>query len=349
MRWSRVCVEALAHVLPAERARPRDLEQRLLPFYERFHMRPGQVEALSGVEERRFWPAGPPAPKMAHCAARAAKEALEAAALDPADVGALVYGGVCRDDLEPATACAVADAVGVRGDGMLFDVSAACLGVLSGMVLVADMIELGRIRAGLVVSAESAREIADDTIERMLAESSLETFRRCVASLTGGSAAVAVLLTAAEASYSGHRLLGGVAQAAPEHHRIARWGSREGPLGRTPWTMETDAVAVLQAGVPLGRRSWERFLGTLDWEAAAVDKVVMHQVGAAHQAAILEALGIPKEKEFSTFRTLGNTGTCALPMTASIAEKEGFFAKGDRVGLLGIGTGLNTLMLGLDW
>jgi 3-oxoacyl-[acyl-carrier-protein] synthase-3 len=72
-------------------------------------------------------------------------------------------------------------------------------------------------------------------------------------------------------------------------------------------------------------------------------------VGAAHQRAILDALGISQEREFSTFAHLGNIGTVSLPMTAAIADERGFLEAGDRVGFLGIGSGLNCLMLALRW
>ena len=99
----------------------------------------------------------------------------------------------------------------------------------------------------------------------------------------------------------------------------------------------------------LGRATWTRFLETLGWQAGEVDRVVCHQVGAGHQRAILEALGIPPEREFSTFSTLGNIGTVSLPLTAARAAEESFILPGDRVGLLGIGTGLNCLMMGVQW
>ena len=55
------------------------------------------------------------------------------------------------------------------------------------------------------------------------------------------------------------------------------------------------------------------------------------------------------EKDFSTFEFLGNMGTVSLPLTAALAEEREFLQPGDRVGFLGIGSGLNCLMLGLEW
>jgi 3-oxoacyl-[acyl-carrier-protein] synthase III len=77
--------------------------------------------------------------------------------------------------------------------------------------------------------------------------------------------------------------------------------------------------------------------------------VICHQVGASHQKTILSAIGIPQEKDFSTFAYLGNMGTVSLPLTAAIAHERGFLQPNDLVGFLGIGSGLNCLMLGIEW
>jgi acyl-CoA:acyl-CoA alkyltransferase len=80
-----------------------------------------------------------------------------------------------------------------------------------------------------------------------------------------------------------------------------------------------------------------------------VDRVICHQVGVSHRDTVLKALGIPPDKDFSTFPYLGNIGTVSLPITAALAEERQFLRPGDRVGFLGIGSGLNCMMLGLKW
>ena len=346
MRWERVCIESIAYALPEERVPSARLEARLAPLYARHHLAMGQIETLVGVRERCFWP---PEPVLGERAADAGQKALELAGVASEDLGVLIYAGVCRDNLEPATACVAAEVLGVGEETVVLDHANACLGVLNGMVTVANMIELGQVRAGLVVAAESAREIGETTIRRMLEEDSLETWRNCLASLTGGSGAVGVVLTDRDFSFTQRRLLGGVARSAPQHHRIARWGPARGILGQSSWVMETDAPAVLNHGVALGQRTWKHFLQELKWQVSDVEKVICHQVGSGHQQAILKALGVEADREFSTYETLGNIGTVSVPLTAAMAEEEGFIATGDRVGLLGIGTGLNCLMLGVQW
>ena len=217
------------------------------------------------------------------------------------------------------------------------------------MVQTANAIELGQIRAGLIVSCESARQIIDITIDRLLKTKDMEVFKKTIATLTGGSGAVAVLLADRSLSESGHRILGGATRSAAEHHRLCVWGPDTGIPASGLHLMETDSVAVLQNGVPLGIETFDAFRKEINWSDDQPDKIICHQVGATHQRNILDAIGIPKSKDFTTFKYLGNIGTVSLPITAAIADEREFLLPGDLVGFLGIGSGLNCMMLGMEW
>ena len=84
-------------------------------------------------------------------------------------------------------------------------------------------------------------------------------------------------------------------------------------------------------------------------EEDRIDRVVCHQVGVAHQRMLLERLGIDLAKDYSTFQTYGNTGSAALPITLSEASMNGHIQKGDTVAMLGIGSGLNCMMMAARW
>jgi 3-oxoacyl-[acyl-carrier-protein] synthase-3 len=374
MKYSQVHIESIGYELPPVVISTAELESRLTPVYQALKMTPGQLELLTGINERRWWEPGYP---LSHGAAAAARKALAAAELTAAEVDVLIYAGVCREQFEPATACAVAHELKLNPDAAIYDLSNACLGVLNGIVDIANRIELGQARAGLVVSAETAREINENVIDQMVRTKSVELFRESVATLTGGSGAVAVLVVGEELSRAKRRkVIGGVTQNAPEYHALCRWGMKsllpatihtvEKVFGQSAGAlvqkgidfglrhvmipfMETQAGEVLKYGVDLGLRTWKKFLGALGWKTDQLDKVICHQVGAGHRDAMLKALGIPPEKEFSTFEFLGNMGTVSLPLTAALAEEREFLQPGDRVGLLGIGSGLNCLMLGVEW
>lgn len=368
MKYTRVIIEAIGYELAPVIVTSAELEERLAPLYEALHLPAGQLETLTGIRERRWWEKGYP---LSRGAAIAARKALQNSNVRPSDLGTLIYAGVNRENFEPATACRVASELGIGSNtaganapganaaganaaganAAIYDISNACLGVLNGMLEVANRIELGQIRAGLVVSCETAREINEIMIGRMLEERNIDHFTRSLATLTGGSGAAAVLLTDGSfESDKSHTFLGGVTCAAPEHHGLCRWGLD--PVGDdhvVKAIMSTDAVSVLKHGVELGQRTWKALLEELGWERSSVDKVICHQVGAANRRSMLDALGIPENKEFPSYEFLGNMGTVSLPLTAALAGEREFLKPGDRVSFLGIGSGLNCLMLGFEW
>lgn len=337
MRYGKVFLSAIGYELAPNVVTSEALESRLAPLYESLALPPGQLEILTGIRERRWWD---PGYKLSQGAIKAGRKALDQSGVEAKDIGALIYAGVCRESSEPATACAVAHGLGVGDNAAIFDISNACLGVLNGILDLANRIELGQIKAGLVVSCESAREINDSMIQSMLDNPTMDHFRLSVATLTGGSGAAAVVLADGSFQKGGHKLLGGAYKAESRHHQLCKW-DRD--------FMMTDAAAVLKHGVGLGRKTWKALLETLSWKQDVVDKVICHQVGGAHKSSILSTLGIPEEKDFSSYEYLGNIGTVSVPITAAIAAEREFISSGDKVAFLGIGSGLNCMMLGWEW
>jgi 3-oxoacyl-[acyl-carrier-protein] synthase-3 len=350
MRYSRVHIESIGYEIAPVVVTSIEIEKRLKELYSALHLSEGQLEVLTGIVERRWWEDGH---RLSDGAIAAARRCLEATNLEAHQLDVLIYGAVCREYFEPATACRVASGLGVSALAAVYDVSNACLGVLNGMIEIANRIELGQIKAGMVVACEGSREINEIVIEQLLESGTMEFFKLSLATLTGGSGAVAVLLTERSLSTTqGRRLLGGVWRTAPQFHGLCRWGI-EAPDPARPQAFQqftaTDSAGVLAHGVDLGARTWGDFLDRLGWSAEQVDKIICHQVGSSHRDAILRLLGIPGSKDFPTYPYLGNMGTVSLPLTAGLAEDRGFLNAGDRVGFLGIGSGLNCMMLGLEW
>jgi len=346
MKYNHVSLAAFGYELPPNVVTSDDLEKRLEPLYAALHFKKGQLEALTGIRERRFWD---PGFAVSQGAIMAGQKALDASGLSPGEIKMLIYGGVCRDNLEPATACAVSDGLKLGPETLVYDVSNACLGIMNGMVQLANAIELGHIEAGMVVSCESARQIVDITIDRLLESMNMDVFKQTVATLTGGSGAVAVVLARTDKSKPRPQLLGGVYRSALEHHALCTWGPDTGIPSSGLQIMNTDSVEVLQNGVTLGIETFEAFKRELDFRDDQPDRIICHQVGATHQDTLLRSIGIPKQKDFTTFQYLGNIGTVSLPITAAMAADRGVLEPGNLVGLLGIGSGLNCLMLGLRW
>ena len=113
--------------------------------------------------------------------------------------------------------------------------------------------------------------------------------------------------------------------------------------------MQTEAERLLEAGIATGLETFADFLSEIGWVRDRINRTICHQVGSAHRKRMLEALLLDPSRDFTSFERLGNTGSVALPITLALAAEQGVLAAGDQVSLLGIGSGINSVMMGLDW
>ena len=256
-----------------------------------------------------------------------------------------------RDFLEPATASVVHDNLSLSPKALVYDISNACLGFLNGIISLANMIELGQVKKGLIVAGESSRNLVRTTINELLNTPNLtrQAFKHAFASLTIGSGAVALVMAHESVARVAHRLLGGVARTATEHNHLCRSSADTGFDDGTPMTMRTYAETLLDRGCALAAESWDTFKRALNWAHDEVDRTFCHQVGSTHQERLLASLGLDPAKDFSTFEFLGNVGSVSLPLTMAMGVEQNPPRPGERIAMLGIGSGLTSVMLGVRW
>lgn len=341
MKFEHVCIESLAVALPEEVWTSAAIEERLRPLYERLKLPAGRLELMTGIRERRMWPAGTSASDASAAAGRAV---LAKSAVETGRIELFIHAAVSRDMLEPATASFAHRKIGLPGTMQIMDVSNACLGFLNALVLAAGLIESGQIRSAMIVAGENGRPLVDQTLrtllERPLSRNEIKPY---FANLTIGSGAVAAIVCHRSLVRGRvHRLLGGSARAATQHSELCQGDTH----GAESLAMQTDSEQLLLAGVTLAHETWRDFASG---QGGDFDRFICHQVGSAHRRKLYATLGLDLARDFSTFETLGNTGSVALPATLAAATAEGAVREGDRVALLGIGSGLNCLMLALEW
>ena len=344
MVFENVCVESLAVALPEEVWTSAEIEERLRPLYERLRLPFGRLELMTGIRARRVWPAGT---RASAASAAAGKAVLARSGLRAEQVELFIHAAVSRDMLEPATAAFAHHQIGLPESCQIFDLSNACLGFLNALAMAGAMIESGQIRCAMIAAGENGRPLVENTI-RTLLERPLDRnqIKPYFANLTIGCGAVAAMVCHPSLAGAGvHRLRGGVALSATRHTELCQ-GDTAGPEALA---MQTDSEQLLLAGVELAGRTWEAFQRQTGWDLARVDRFVGHQVGAAHRRKLFEALGLDLAKDFSTFETLGNMGSASLPATLAAAVQAGAVTDGSRVALFGIGSGLNCMMMALEW
>lgn len=338
LRWSDVALDGLAAVLPHNRRTTREIEQALSPLYRRLGLKPGWVETVTGIAERRLWGRGQ---TFLDGAVEASRQAMDEAGVTARDLGAVISCSVYKPRLEPSMACEIQGALGVGSHAFNFDVANACLGFLTGLQLAADQIALGRMEAALVVSAEDAGPVLGATLAALTSPSAdIHAFKSHLATLTLGSAAAAAVLVRADRARSTHRLVGGTVLSAAEHHGLC-----VGDAGG----MQTDSVTLLREGVALAGRTREAFSDVLGWSPGDLSAAALHQVGRAHHDAVTRRLGVPVDRSPAIYSELGNVGSCGVPVTAVRARDEGRLRPGSTLALMGIGSGLNCMMLGVTW
>jgi 3-oxoacyl-[acyl-carrier-protein] synthase-3 len=342
MRFDNVRIAAVAHVDAAQRVTSADLERRLGPVVKKLGIPTGMLESLTGIVARRMWPA---AVKPSDAAVEAAELALSRAGVDRERLGALVNTSVCRDYLEPSTACLAHGKLGLPERCLNFDVANACLGFLNGMDLVGNMIERGQIDFGIVVDGENSRPVVDATIARLLqGPTDHARFRAEFATLTLGSGGAAMIL--AHKDYAPEharerRYVGGTTLAATQHRDLCRGTAEQ---------MITDTRGLLIAGLEIAERTFARAQDVLGWESAEdLDECVLHQVSRTHTEQVTARLGVSMDKVLATYPELGNVGPAGVPIALSKAVEAGRVKAGDRVGLMGIGSGLNCAMAEVVW
>lgn len=343
MKFDNVVISSFANHLPDKVMSSEELESRLAPLYERLRLPHGRLELMTGIKERRYWE---PGTKPSDLSTQAARNLFSKGVIKPSDVDMIIHSSVCRDFLEPSTASVVHHNLELRPEAMLFDLSNACLGVLSSFVVAANMIESGAIKHALIVSGENGGPLLFETIEHLLKDKSItrKNIKKYIASLTIGSAAVAYTLSHKDHVEGGHQLLGGAVLADSSANVLCQGGGDTHSL-----MMETDSEALMKAGVKLAKKTWEEAKKELDWTNESPEIVIGHQVGTAHEKLTMEALKLSKHNTYTTYQTLGNTGSAALPVTLNLLDDNKPIEKGSLVGLLGIGSGLNSIMMGVKW
>jgi 3-oxoacyl-[acyl-carrier-protein] synthase-3 len=113
--------------------------------------------------------------------------------------------------------------------------------------------------------------------------------------------------------------------------------------------MATNSEELLHRGVETAQLTWQRFSRLPGWQGEDIDRFFCHQVGSAHARLLFTSLGLNPEKNFETLASLGNVGSVSAPITMAIAMEQGAFTRGQKGALLGIGSGINCLMLGVEW
>ncbi|MDK1010734.1 MAG: 3-oxoacyl-ACP synthase III [Actinomycetota bacterium] len=326
-------IVSIAHVDAPEVVTSAHFDEILAETYERVGGQPGLLESLAGIKERRWWPVGH---LFTDAAAVAGAKALEASGVRVDEIGLLIDTSVCRDRLEPSSAVTVHNALDLPSWCLNFDLSNACLGFVNALQVAGNMIDSGQINYALIVDGEGSRLLQETTLARLAGpDATMADLFNEFASLTLGSGGAAAVIGRHSDNPGSHKVVGGIARADTSHHNLC-----VGSLDR----MATDTKALLDAGLQVSKLGWgdAEELGWLE-----MDRYIVHQVSQVHMSLLCDRLGLDPAKVPLTFPFLGNVGPASIPITLSL-EADSLQA-GDKVLLMGIGSGINASAMELTW
>ena len=270
------------------------------------------IARRTGTNERHV--AGP-GQRLDQFAARAARAALERAGVAPADVDAVLVGTTSAEEMSPHAAPLVAADIGAAGAAAI-DVSAACTGFLSCLVMGAGMIESGRARVVLAIGA--------DLLTRYLDEDDRGS------AMLFGDGAGAVVLTAGDGA-------SGVGPAT-----LSSDGSRREliRLARDELRIRMDGPTVYRHAVDLMTDVARQAIGQAGLAIADIDLFVFHQANSRIIEAVGQRLSLDPARVVDVVGSFANTSAASLPIALAAAERDGRLHRGDRVLLAAFGAGL---------
>lgn len=307
----------------------------------RFDIPVDWLERMTGIVTRHVAPNGMLPSQLA---IPAAIEALDRARVLPKEIDVIIYTGVNRDYIEPATAHIVQHSIGAR-NAVVFDVTNACHGFMNGLHLVDALIATGQARRGLVVTGEQGSRAMRRAIELLVKTTDRQRFVDLAGGLTVGDAGAAMVIGPKRSPESG--FVGFMLASRGEHSQLCVC-HHEGQTSEEV-ALRTDMPNIVKHHVGMHAEMFAGFLTKLGWEAGQIQRFVHHQVGLRVFKLHSAYSGIPVARMTNTITTHGNLISASIPLNLRKIQDNDDVSDGDRVFISGSGSGLSVSQAGLVW
>lgn len=324
--------------LPEQRVTTRDL-MREIDSKTRFGVAEDWLERVTGIREKRVTSSGVLPSDMA---VAAAEEAMEQAKITPREIDAIIYTGLTRDYLEPATAHVVQAKLRAT-NATVFDISNACHGFMNGVHVIDALIATGQVRHGLVVTGEQGSLLTNRAINILKSTDQHSKLASLAAGLTLGDAGAAMLLRRKESRDTG--LIGLMLRSQGQHASLCTVG--------TPSSEDsgfTDMPAIVEKTAKLMAEMFQECMySRLKWRVEELAKYLIHQVGSRTFDIYNRLTGVPITLMPKTVDVLGNLVTASIPLGIHYCARNGELRVGDKIYISSTGSGISLSQAGLVW
>jgi 3-oxoacyl-[acyl-carrier-protein] synthase-3 len=278
------------------------------------------IRDRTGIERRHIAAEGETTVDLAE---RAARRALDAANVDPADVDFIAFGTTTPDLVFPNCGVLLQQRLGARG-GPAFSVETACSGFMYALSIADKYIKAGEAKCALVVGAETLSRITDWK-------------DRSTAVLFADGAGAVVLKPSQEPGiFSTHLHADGTYAdlLCCKSGVSTGFGAVEPRMAITMVGNEVFKVAVQTLG-----RAVEEALAANGMDKSAIDWLVPHQANVRIIQATARKLDLPMERVIVTVPQHGNTSAASVPLALDVGVRDGRIKPGHLLLLEAFGGG----------
>ena len=272
----------------------------------------------TGIHARHF---AAPDVLCSDLAFEAAKNALQAAGLQPGDIDLIIVATSTPDMVFPSSACILQNKLGIAGCPA-FDIQAVCSGFVYALSVADAMIKTGAASKALVVGAEVFSRILD--------------FSDRTTCVLFGDGAGAVVLVASETP----GILASDLHADGKHVGILCVpGNVSGGKVIGDALLKMDGQAVFKLAVGVLESAARTVLNKANLTDADIDWLIPHQANIRIMQSTAKKLKLPLEKLIVTVDQHGNTSAASIPLALDVSVRSGKIKKGDTLMLEGVGGG----------
>ncbi len=286
----------------------------------------------TGIRQRHIAAADETTASLGEAAARAA---LAASGLQPADIDLIVLATSTPNNTFPATAVDIQNRLGMH-HGFAFDMQAVCSGFVYAMTTADLYLRGGMAKRALVIGSETFSRILDWTDRST-----------CV---LFGDGAGAVVLEAQQGTGTlvDRGILASSLRSDGAHKDklfVDGGPSTTGTVGH----LRMEGREVFKHAVAMITDVIEATAGAAGISIDQLDWFVPHQANRRIIEASAKKLGIPDEKVVLTVDRHGNTSAASVPLALSEAVADGRIKRGDLVLLEAMGGGFTWGAVLIRW